>query len=90
MKYIKGYKISSFREGIDYVVIYRDSIGWKMDVYGENRFNVKGGDVYQDNVDELMPFLKLFIDEDSTWVDFDNDEPTSLWNMLSEQTGCRD
>ena len=81
------FKISSPNPEVDYVVVERDGIGWKMDVIGHEHSEWPDGDTYQDTLDELMPFLSAYADQDSEWADYETGERTTFWQALVSVTG---
>src|SRR5678815_3354615 len=59
------FKVTSLNPEVDYVIVERDDIGWKMDVIGHQQNEWPDGDTYQNTFDELMPFLAKYTDQDS-------------------------
>ena len=81
------FKVSSPNAEVDYVIVERDGIGWKMDVIGHEHNEWPNGDTYQDTLDELMPFLATYIDQDSVWADYETGERTTFWQAILSATG---
>lgn len=84
------FKVSSPNPEVDYVIIERDRIGWKMDVIGHEHNEWPHGDTYQDTLDELLPFLAIYADQDSVWADYETGERTTIWQALVSVTGTLD
>ena len=81
------FKVSSPNPNVDYVLVERDDIGWKMDVIGQEHNEWPDGDTYQDTLDELMPFLGAYADQNSTWEDYATGEKVSFWEAIVSVTG---
>ena len=75
---------------VDYVLVERDAIGWKMDVIGHEHNEWPNGDTYQDTLDELMPFLANYADQNSVWADFETGKTMSFWEAILNVTGTLD
>ena len=86
MDYSIAYKASSFRDDVRFVVLQRDTLGWKLDAYGKTSEPIRDGDTYQDNLDQLMPFLKLFVNSSTQWQEYDSNLPVSFWDVVSQLT----
>jgi hypothetical protein len=86
MNYNIAYKARSFREDVGFVVLQRDTLGWKLDAYGTTNDSVRDGDTYQDSLDELMPFLKLFVNSSTQWQEYDSGRPVSFWDIVCQLT----
>lgn len=81
------YKLSSTNPDVNYIIIERDKLGWKMDVIGYSHNEWPKGDTYQDTLDELMPFLAKYADENSVWTDFVTGETITFWQAIATVTG---
>ena len=81
------FKVTSPRPGVEHIIVERDGIGWKMDVIGHVHNEWPDGDTYQDTVDELMPFLVAYADENSVWSDFETGERMTFWQAIASVTG---
>lgn len=84
------FKVTSPKAEIAYVIVERDSIGWKMDVIGHEHNEWPHGDTYQDTLDELMPFLAGYADHNSVWADYDTGEEMPFWQAIVSVTGSLD
>ena len=84
------FKVTSPNPAVNYVLFERDNIGWKMDVIGHQHNEWPNGDTYQDTLDELMPFLAAYTDQDSVWSDYETGEPTTFWRAILSVTGTLD
>jgi hypothetical protein len=84
------FKVTSPNPEVKYVIIERDDMGWKMDVVGKEHNEWPDGDTYQDSVDELMPFLAKYADQNSFWSDYETGERTTFWEALLSVTGTLD
>ena len=85
-----SFKVSSPNPEVEYVIVERDNIGWKMDVIGRQHNEWPHGDTYQDTLDELMPFLAAYINGGSQWADFETGEPMTFWQAIVSVTGTLD
>ena len=83
----RWFKVSSPVEGVNYVLIGRDSIGWKMDVLGHSSNEWPDGDTYQDTLDELLPFVAKYVDHASVWSDFETGAPLPMFDAITSITG---
>ena len=81
------FKVTSPRPEVEHIIIERDGIGWKMDVIGHEHNEWPDGDTSQDTVDELMPFLVAYADENSVWSDFETGERMTFWQAIASVTG---
>jgi hypothetical protein len=84
------FKVTSTNPEVDFILIERDGIGWKMDVIGHEHNEWPDGDTYQDTVDELMPFLAAYADENSIWADFETGDQLTFWQAIVSVTGSLD
>jgi hypothetical protein len=84
------FKVSSTNSEVDYIIVERDGIGWKMDVIGHDHNEWPHGDTYQDTLDELLPFLAHYADENSIWADYGSGEKLSFWAAVTSVTGRLD
>jgi hypothetical protein len=75
---------------VDYIIVERDRIGWKMDIIGHEHNEWPHGDTYQDTLDELMPFLAVYADQESAWTDFETGEQMTFWEAIASVTGSLD
>lgn len=78
-----AFKASSYNPNVDFVIIEKDQLGWKLDAHGKYGRSIPDGDTYQDNLDQLMPFLKTFVDNTSVWKNYDTGEVVTFWDVLS-------
>jgi hypothetical protein len=83
---LRSFKANSFRSDVSYVLIGKDSLGWKLDAFGYATNEIPHGDTCQDTLDEFMPFLKLFVDESSVWSEWDSEVRLSFWEVISVLT----
>ena len=58
-----------------------------MDVIGLEHNEWPSGDTYQDTLDELMPFLGAYADQNSVWTDFETGEKLTFWEAIASVTG---
>ena len=84
------FKVTSLNPEVDYVIVERDDIGWKMDVIGHQHNEWPDGDTYQNTFDELMPFLAKYTDQDSVWDDYETGERTTFWQAIASVTATLD
>ena len=84
------FKVTSPNEAVEYVVVERDGIGWKMDVVGREHQEWPHGDTYQDTLDELMPFLVAYTDQNSIWSDWETGTQMTFWQAIVSVTGTLD
>lgn len=84
------FKVSSPNPQVDYVLVERESGGWKMDVIGHEHDEWPDGDTFQDTLDELMPFLGRYTDQDSLWVDLETGQQMTFWQAVISVTGTLD
>jgi hypothetical protein len=61
-----------------------------MEVVGREHNEWRDGDTYQDTLDELMPFLAAYADENSTWADHETGEEMTFWQAIASVTGPLD
>lgn len=83
----RWFKITSPTPGVDFVVVGRDSLGWKMDVYGYEHNEWPNGDTYQDTLDELVPFLAQYTDGSSVGSDYETGDILPMLDALVSVTG---
>ena len=83
----RWFKISSPIPGVKFVVLGRDALGWKLDVYGHDSNDWPDGDTYQDSLEELLPFLGRYVDATSIWADYNTGEQLSMLDALLRVTG---
>ena len=86
----RRFKVSSTNPEVEHIIVERDAIGWKMDVIGHEHIEWPDGDTYQDTLDELMPFLAAYADENSAWTDYDTGEKMTFWEAITSVTGSLD
>jgi hypothetical protein len=84
------FKVSSTNPEVDYIIVERDGIGWKMDVIGHKHNEWPHGDTYQDTIDELMPFLAIYADQNSAWADYETGEKITFWEAIASVAGSLD
>jgi hypothetical protein len=84
------FKVTSPNVAVDYVVVERDDIGWKMDVIGHEHNEWPDGDTYQDTLDELMPFLAAYTDQNSIWAEWESGKQVTFWQAIVSVTGSLD
>ena len=81
------FKVSSPHPEVDYVLVERENTGWKMDVIGHEHNEWPDGDTFQDTLDELMPFLATYTDQDSVWTDRETGGKRTFWQAFLSVTG---
>ncbi len=86
----RWFKVSSPHGGVDFVIIGRDALGWKMDVHGYEHNEWPDGDTYQDTLDEFLPFVTKYIDNASTWTVHDTGEELTMLDALMSVIGSLD
>jgi hypothetical protein len=80
----RWFEILHPKTGIRSVVVGKDALGFKIDIYGEDpdeRF--EGGDQIQDRVSHVLTTLHKHVGPDATWVDFDSREPITSWDAIA-------
>lgn len=78
-----AFKVSSFNPDVDFVILEKDPLGWKLDAHSKDGRSIPDGDTYQDTLDQLMPFLKTFVDNKSVWKSYETGEIVTFWEVLS-------
>ncbi len=78
-----AFKVSSYNPNVDFVILEKDPLGWKLDVHSKDEQSIPDGDTYQDTLDQLMPFLKTFVDNNSVWRKYDTGEIVTFWDVLA-------
>lgn len=61
-----------------------------MDVIGHEHNEWPDGDTFQDTLDELMPFLSRYADQNSHWADLETGQQTTFWEAVVSVTGTLD
>jgi len=80
----RWFEIENPRAGIRSIVVGKDSLGLKIDIYGDNPDeHFDGGDQIQDRVSHVITTLHRHVGPESTWVEYDTRERIHLWDALS-------
>jgi hypothetical protein len=80
----RWFEIEDPKPGIRSIVVGKDSLGFKIDIYGINPDDhFEGGDQIQDRISHVIETLDRYIGPDSRWVDYDTREPIHAWDAIA-------
>jgi hypothetical protein len=80
----RWFEIESPRHDIRSIVVGKDALGFKIDIYGINPGeHFEGGDQIQDRVSHVIRTLHKYVASDSKWVDCETREPIQAWDALA-------
>jgi len=80
----RWFEIESPRPEIRSIVVGKDRLGFKIDIYGVNPDeHFEGGDQIQDRVSHVIETLHKHVGPDSKWVDYETREPIHVWDALA-------
>jgi hypothetical protein len=80
----RWFEIDSPNPRIRCIVVGKDSLGFKIEIYGVNPDDhFDGGDQIQDRVSHVIETLHKHVGPESTWVDLDTREPIHVWDALA-------
>ena len=80
----RWFEIEAPQRGIKSIIVGKNSLGFKIDIYGVNEGDhFEGGDCIQDRVSHVIITLKSYVRPDSAWVDFHTREPVHVWDALA-------
>lgn len=83
----KLYYCQSFRDDCGRVYLSKDGdFAWKLDVQDkQGNWHVPHGDHLESYVDEIMPYLKRFVDDRCQWFEHGTDQPVSFWQIVASE-----
>ena len=80
----RWFEIESPQPSIKSIIVGKDALGFKIDIYGANPAeNFEGGDTIQDRVSHVISILNRYVGPESTWLDYDTREPVHVWDALT-------
>jgi hypothetical protein len=80
----RWFEIESPRRGIRSIIVGKDSLGFKIDINGDNADDhFEGGDQIQDRVSHVIQTLHKYVGTDSKWVDYKTRQPIHMWDALA-------
>lgn len=81
------YVCKSFRDNASTVYFSKEGdYGWKLDVQDlQGEWDFVNGDHVESTIDEIMPYLMRFVDNDSEWHDLETGEVVSFLRIISSE-----
>ncbi len=87
----RWFEILRPKTGIRSVVVGKDTLGFKIDIYGDDPDeHFEGADQIQDRVSHVMDTLHKHVGPDARWVDFDTREPITSWDAIAALSRLED
>jgi hypothetical protein len=86
-KMSKIYFSQSFRSECGKVYLEKQgNYGWKMDVqYPNGEWFFPGGDQVETYLDEIMPYLMRFVNDDCVWMEQETGAQISFWQIIARE-----
>lgn len=80
----RTYKKLSNRDDSSYVYFGKEGdYGWKLDVQdSKGSWSVEFGDQVETYLDEILPYLFRFIDNEADWENIETGEKLTFWQIL--------
>lgn len=80
----RWFEIIRPQAGIKSVVVGKDALGFKIDIYGDDPSkHFEGADQVQDRVSQVVSTLHKHVGHDAQWVDFATREPITAWDAIA-------
>jgi hypothetical protein len=80
----RWFEIESPTPEIRSIVVGKDSLGFKVDIYGSNPDECfEGADQIQDRLSHVIETLHKYVRADSRWVDYETRKPIHVWDALA-------
>jgi hypothetical protein len=80
----RWFEIESPTPEIRSIVVGKDKLGFKIDIYGVNAHDVfEGADTIQDRVSQVIGILHSHIGPSANWVEYDTRAPVHVWDALA-------
>ena len=80
----RWFEIQSSQPTIKSIIVGKDSLGFKIDIYGiDPNEHFEGGDSIQDRVSHVICILNSYVGPESKWLDYETREPVHVWDALA-------